>query len=97
MISYLPLLGLPSWFSVYDDTQILPRLSKGKEKKIGKCPFWEKKNQNSIIFPKLIREMPLFCNSIIRKSRFIEELDYVIVELSSALCHAGVADVAISN
>ena len=83
---------------MYDDTQILPKLSKGKEKKIGKCPFWEKKkNQNSAIFPKLIREMPLFCNLIIRKSRFIEELDYVIVELSSALWHAGVADVAISN
>ena len=49
------------------------------------------KNQHSALFPKLIREIPFFCNSIIRKSRFIEELDYIIVELASALCHAGKA------
>ena len=60
-------------------------------------PFSCKKKQRFALFLKLIREMPFFCNSIIRKSRFIEELDYVIVELSLALCHAGIADVAFSN
>ena len=65
-------------------------------KKLSNALFGQK-NQHSAFFPKLIREMPFFCNSIIWKSRFIEELDYLIVELYSALCHAGVADVAFSN
>ena len=65
--------------------------------KMGKCHFHAKKKQHSALFLKLIREMPFFCNSIIRKSRFIEELDHIIVELALALCHASKADVAFSN
>ena len=65
-------------------------------KKLANALFGQK-NQHFAIFLKLIREMLLFCNSIIRKSRFIEELDCVIVELSSTLFHIGVADVAFSN
>ena len=60
-------------------------------------PFSCKKKQHFAIFLKLIREMPFFCNSIIRKLRFIEELDHIIVELALALCHASKADVAFSN
>ena len=58
-------------------------------KKIGKCPFWAKKpanalfgqkNQHPAFFLKLIREMPLFCNSIIRKLKFMKNS---IIGLSS--------------
>ena len=66
------------------------------EKKLANALFGQKK-QHSVLFPKLIRKMPLFYNSIVWKSRFIEELDYVIVELASALCHAVKANVAFSN
>ena len=69
---------------------------KFRRTKLANAIFGQKK-QHSALFSKLIRKMPLFYNSIIRKLRFIEELDYVIVELSSALCHAGKADVAFSN
>ena len=67
--------------------------------KMGKCPFRakKKKKQHFALFLKLIREILLFCNSIIWKSRFIEELDHIIVKLASDLCHASKADVVFSN
>ena len=41
-------------------------------KKLANALFGQK-NQHTALFPKLIREMPLFCNSIIRKSRFMKK------------------------
>ena len=77
-----------------EDDALIARLE--VQKKLANALFGQK-NQHPVLFLKLIREMPLFCNSIIRKSRFIEKLDYIIVELYSALCHAGVANVAFSS
>ena len=42
-------------------------------KKLANALFGQK-NQHPALFPKLIREMPLFCNSIIRKPRFMKNL-----------------------
>ena len=66
------------------------------EKKLANALFGQK-NQYPALFPKLIREMHLFCNSIIRKSRFMKNS---IIGLSSYIqpfCQASVVDVDFSN
>ena len=54
--------------------------------KMGKCPFQKKKKiQHFAPFPKLIREMSLFWNSIFLKSSYKKNNNKIILEPYSGI------------
>ena len=66
--------NLKSSISLVTDLQgflVILVLAQISRKKLANALFGQK-NQHPALFPKLIRKMPLFCNSKIRRSRFMK-------------------------